>query len=147
MFSGEDVIRKHIPDFDLFELDEVRWLLLEFYRPDQDPNTMITDMILNIGYCSNSDTYYLKLRLSDVRQLRLPELGGAWFQIGELEIASIADHGLEGINYHVISQLDGFSCYCRDVHFTALSKGLIDGSEQILWISEAGIGSRYLGPQ
>jgi hypothetical protein len=137
MFSGEDVIKSQIPGFDLLRLGDVRWLWIGFYRPEHDASSPYADLILSASYQQGAMMYFIKILFREVRQLKLPELGGGVYQLGELAIERVSDRGMEGINYFVIDHLDAISCYCRDVQFIALSELLADGSETILWSSDA----------
>ena len=144
MFSGEDVITREIPDFDLLKLGEVRWLWIGFYRSERDSSSPFADLILSVTYHQSrpertrrgAKTYFVNMLFREVRQLTLSGLGGFVYQLSELAIENVKDRGMEGINYFV-SDDDAHFCYCRDVQFIALSELLEDGSETILWSSDS----------
>ena len=143
MLKGEDAIRAEIPDFDLLRLGEVRWLLVEFYRSEDDQRVQLADLVLNAVYHQDSSIYYLTIAFREVQQLALPELGGSWYQIGELNIDPVSDRGMERINYHVLDHLDAMSCYCRDVCFIELSRRKDDEREERVWKADVSAISRY----
>ena len=121
MILGESVIKKVIPDFHLYKLGQVRSFSLHTHSANG--GRPITDLLLNASYPYNGQTYLITLKLSDVHQLRLPEIGPYGLQLSELEIHSIQDRMMEGLNFHVEDFADdGMSCECREVRFVRVGK-------------------------
>ena len=142
MILGESVIKKVIPDFHLYKLGHVRSFSLHTHsangvRP-------ITDLILSVSYPYDDQTYLITLKLSDVHQLRLPEIGPYGLQLSELEIHSIQDHMMEGINFHVEDFADdGMSCECREVRLVSVGKLEWNESESVMWATDNVNGSEF----
>jgi hypothetical protein len=138
MFRGEERIRAEIPEFDLLKLDEVRYLHIEFRR-DQGGMAPSVDLTLKVSYGLEAEQYQLTIKMIEVRQLRLPEIGGASFQIGELFVISVQGQGLEGLKYHVVDHIGGLSCYCQDFRFIEISREDRDNGNgnTVVWTSDA----------
>ena len=144
MILGESIIKKVIPDFHLYKLGGVRSFSLHTHsvngvRP-------VTDLILNMSYPCNGQMYLITLKLGDIHQLRLPEIGPYGLQLSELEIHSIQNHMMEGINFHVEDFADdGMSCECHEVRFVRVGKLEWNESESVLWATDHVNGTELTG--
>jgi len=115
-FTAE--IEKVISGFDLFRIDEVRSVRLEF-SIEPEPRHQTLDVYLEFTYPHGDDTYLIVIRLGGATKLTLPELGTYMFELGELEITPIHERMIPGVGYAVQDHLDGMFCYCRDVEITS----------------------------
>jgi hypothetical protein len=119
---GHEQIRKYLPDIDLFALNEVGRIVVDF----RDPVSTWLELWLEVR-----QTHRVVLKCSGVRQLILPELHSGMLSLVELELLDVSADGLEGIRYEIISEgLYGFRCCCEDVYWSELIS-LPD--ERVLW--------------
>ena len=118
MMKNQHHLERLIASFDSFRMDRVQKIQMDFQVGADSP---VLNVLLVAEYIADKEVIALTIQLLDVRQFSLPRVNGL-FQFGELEISDITSHGLEGLRYHLNDPLEGFSCYCRDIHFLGMEK-------------------------
>ncbi len=135
MILGEDEIRKVIPDFHLYQLDQVRWMTLEFGDSEESGSRRRTNLIIHASYAVQcAGAYTVTMKLDGVQQLNLPEIGTEPLAFCELAVENVRDRMMEGINFYVNDEaFDGMSCYCQNIEFIQVCQLDESGQEVVVW--------------
>jgi hypothetical protein len=114
--KGKEEILKILPNFDFHYLRDVIRLCWETVRNERngDPpaNFVLTACYEN---APTSGSMKITLRCGGVRQLKLPEIGSAFF-FSEIEVEDLSKDQLEGIRYRIKDHgTHEFEILCGDV--------------------------------
>ncbi|HOW74172.1 MAG TPA: hypothetical protein PKY77_26515 [Phycisphaerae bacterium] len=93
-----------IDEFDPHLLNDVYSLTLA-RRTDAD--TPRLDLDIEAGYGNDAK---IRLRLGNVRQLRLPDLSYGQLQFGECWFVDVSDRGWEYIKYELSDEIEEWEC-------------------------------------
>jgi hypothetical protein len=109
-----------IHGFDPYRLGRVVSVRLEF---DEGEDVGAFTALLRLAYwTANPPGVFVELAFEGVRQMTLPELGSARFELAEMHVTDISDRGLEGIQREVTdhSSIPRFHVLCREVKVTGV---------------------------
>lgn len=124
MLNGELEVRRLIPDFDLLKIDDVLSLDLSFsYQKHGPGKRQSVDMAIEYTYSHQSKVFLIKMLFVDVKELRLPTIGGIgrMFELGEFDIQpKVQKNG--DTQYGIEDTLDGLVAQCSDVRFLSISE-------------------------
>src|SRR5262245_2337532 len=98
--KGEDEVRRFIPDFDLYRLDQIVRLLVEI-----DANETMKQPVVNVSIRASyrsTEIMFVTLLLRDVRDLEFPRVGPYPApSFSELEVHDISERMWERVRYEI----------------------------------------------
>ena len=117
--NGKESVLETLPDFDFYNLREVM-----SFNWSSEPNTIsgFTTACLTLDaayHNSTSDSVLgIRLRCSDLKQLRMPDLAPSFF-LAEIEIEDLSGDQLEGIKYKLKDFGEGrFEVLCGNIEIS-----------------------------
>jgi hypothetical protein len=123
-------LKQSEPRFNFYKLEETNYFYLIFKQPQSDGEPQELELVMNVGYRHEAEKYYLTFKFQGVRQLRLPELGTAWFRLSEVEVEDISDRGMEGLRYQFKDFGEpGMDCLCGEIWLTSITRLLANGHQ------------------
>jgi hypothetical protein len=123
---GKQPVLEKLPDFDFYNLREVtsfNWSS----EPDTISKFTTACLTLDAAY-HNSErdpVFGIRLRCSDLRQLRMPELGTSFF-LAEIEVEDLSGDQLEGIKYKLKDMGDSrLEVLCGNIEISISDSGAV----------------------
>ena len=141
LIDNIDQVESIVEGFSLTRLDRVMSMRLKFERNSEVNAQNVLTVTINstVGAIGTSpNEYAVEFEFYNVRDLRLPPLGGSWFGLTDLDIFDIRERGMEDINLEVINRDNTlFRCFCQHAAMKKVFR--FNGKEwDCVWDSEAG---------
>jgi hypothetical protein len=130
---GVSEIRRHIPDFDFYRIENVLNMTFSFsYRREDEHTFQTTDAAITCTYVYQDVLYVIEFALYEVKDLSLPKLG-TFFQLGEFDVFPSSKPTFPNTHWGFEDALDGMVGYCRDIAFLSLGTQEAESPVSLLW--------------
>jgi hypothetical protein len=96
--EGRETILDSLPDFDFYNLRRVTHLGWTAEDDDSSGRANVYFTLVATYQSLRPGLYAIQLRCSDVKKVKLPELGTA-FSLSEVEVEDVSTHQLEGVKF------------------------------------------------
>jgi hypothetical protein len=98
---GKEAVLKHIPEFDFYNVRRViKITWIDEHNAEADRTNINVTLAATYDDEKTRTVSPIQLRCSGVKQLRLPDLGTA-FWLSEIEIEDIAREQIEDVRYRI----------------------------------------------
>jgi len=127
-------LEQAIPGFDPYRLGRVAFVHLDFIESEDDSMVGVLNVRIRVAYwMPDTSQMLVDLALYDVRQMIMPELGSAVFELSELQITDVSARGLEGVRREVVDHGADrrFYILCRQVEVMGVLSRDGDSTSQI----------------